>query len=183
MRELALHVLDIVQNSLAAGARNIAVEVDEQLDRDLLTITIIDDGKGMDAATVAKVLDPFTTSRQTRRVGLGLSLFAAAARRCDGNLTIQSEPGRGTRVTARFRYSHIDRAPLGDIPGTIASLISLNPDREFSYSHRRGDSTLSLSTVTMRGQLGEVPLSHPDVFVFIRQYLQDGLTSLGTAGS
>lgn len=183
MRELALHILDIVQNSLAAGARSISVDVDEQPASDLLTITIADDGRGMDPEMVSRVLDPFTTSRQTRKVGLGLPLFAAAARRCDGDLRIESEPGRGTRVTARFRLSHIDRAPLGDIPGTIATLTSLNPDRDFFYSHRRGASDFSFSTAAVRTRLGEVPLSHPDVFGFIRQYLQDGLTELETAGS
>lgn len=183
MRELALHILDIAQNSLSAGAKNVSLEVDEQPGQDRLTISICDDGRGMDAETVTRVLDPFVTSRKTRRVGLGLPLFAAAAKRCDGDLTIRSAPGRGTRVEAWFRHSHIDRAPLGDIPTTIATLVSLNPQCDFVYTHRRGEEVLQLSTLDIRRQVGDVPLDHPEIFGFISQYLQEGLTRLGVSGS
>ncbi|RPI30832.1 MAG: ATP-binding protein, partial [Chloroflexota bacterium] len=111
MREIALHLLDIAENSVAAGAKNIAISVCEDLTSDRLRASVSDDGKGMDADLVARVTDPFVTSRTTRKVGLGIPLFKAAAEACNGCLDIVSQPGKGTCIEVEFQHSHIDRMP------------------------------------------------------------------------
>lgn len=183
MRELALHVLDIVQNSLAAEARNVMVEIDEQPDEDHLTISITDDGRGMDQETVNRVLDPFVTTRLTRKVGLGLPLLLAAAQRCNGDLLINSSPGKGTKVTASFRYHHLDRAPVGDIAQTMASLITLNGSVDISYRHIFGTHGFSISTSDIRARIGNMPLNNPDVYCFIMDYLSENIAKLQEAES
>ena len=128
MRELTLHLLDLAQNSLTAGATHLwlAIRLDEP--RDLLSMEIRDNGRGMAPEMLAQVTDPFVTSRTTRHVGLGLPLLKAAVERCEGSFTIASDQGRGTTVRTVFRLSHVDRMPLGDLTGTIVSLIACNPE-------------------------------------------------------
>ncbi len=122
MRELALHLLDIAENSISAGAQNICIRVEEDLHNDRLRMSVEDDGRGMDAEMVARVVDPFVTSRTTRKVGLGIPLLKAAAEGCEGGLMIESQPGKGTLVSVDFQHSHIDRMPLGNLAGTLLTL-------------------------------------------------------------
>ena len=124
MREIALHVLDVLQNAAEAGATRVELTIDEDQPGDRLTITLHDNGRGMDAATLAQVTNPFFTTRTTRHVGLGLPLFAAAAERAGGQLVVESEPGQGTRVLATFGYFHPDRQPLGDLAGYTVGLLA-----------------------------------------------------------
>jgi hypothetical protein len=176
MRELSLHMLDVLENALAAGATQIDVDIDEQVAADRLSIRIQDNGRGMDADMVQRVLDPFFTTRTTRHVGLGLPLFAAAASRCDGALTVQSEPGRGTTVTAMFRHSHLDRAPLGDMPGTLLAflLYGAGPVPRLRYRHRVNGETFELDTTEIEAELGGIPLWHPPVRAWLGETLREG---------
>ncbi|MDO9123642.1 MAG: ATP-binding protein, partial [Deltaproteobacteria bacterium] len=128
MEDLSLHILDIVENAIAAKARRIEVSVVEEPGEDRLTIEIKDDGFGMDEAVRQKAVDPFFTTRTSRRVGLGLSLLAQAAQEAGGKLEIESRPEDGTKVRATFQYGHIDRKPLGSMTETIAMLVLGNPD-------------------------------------------------------
>ena len=146
MRELSLHILDIVENGITAGAGCITIAIDESGPADRLTIRVCDDGPGMPAQKALNLEDPFMTTRTTRRVGLGLSLLAAAARRCEGEVAVATAPGRGTEVTATFRHSHIDRAPLGDMAATLEMLIVGNPQVDFVYSRRVDDRDFTLDT-------------------------------------
>ena len=127
MRELALHILDLVENSVSAQAQNISICVVEDYAADRLSISVQDDGRGMDADTVAKVIDPFVTSRTTRKVGLGIPLLKAAAEMCEGTLTIDSKLGSGTLIAVDIQLSHIDRMPLGDLAETYLSLLVAHP--------------------------------------------------------
>jgi hypothetical protein len=136
MREISLHILDIAENSVAAGATVITIFVWENEVDNYLAVEIIDNGKGMDAETVASVVDPFVTSRTTRKVGLGIPFLKAAAEACQGNLSIQSEPGRGTKVSVTFTYNHIDRMPLGDLSETFLSLLVCSPTITWSFAYR-----------------------------------------------
>ena len=136
MTELSLHILDIVQNSLTAGADRICVRIAENPLADRYEIRIGDNGRGMDEATAKKATDPFFTSRTTRRVGLGISLLKQNAELTGGRLSLYSKPGKGTIINARFSHSHIDRQPLGDIAGTICLILEANPGIELSYEHR-----------------------------------------------
>jgi hypothetical protein len=125
-----------------------------------------------------RALDPFFTTRKTRHVGLGLPLFAAAARHCDGDLTIESEPGKGTRVRATFRHSHIDRAPLGDMPSALMAVLLSGRAVDLAYVHRVGEAEFAFDSAEVRRELGEVPLTHPAVRQWLWQTLREGEESL-----
>ena len=133
MQDLSLHILDIAENSINADAKNIVIRIVEDSKKDALIIEIIDDGKGMNPEFKEKVIDPFVTTRTTRRVGLGLPLLKAAAELANGKLTIESAPGTGTIVTATFQLSHIDRKPIGNMADTILTLAVGNPDVNLRY--------------------------------------------------
>jgi hypothetical protein len=181
MQELSMHILDIVQNSLAAGATRIEIRIREALGEDLLIIEVADNGRGMPQEILKRVMDPFFTSRTTREVGLGLSLFREATERTRGHLEVQSEEGKGTRVMARFCLNHFDRAPLGDMGETMGVLISGNPGVDFLYEHRVESQIYFLETREMREILGPVGLDDPSVLEFIRQDIQSGLKKIGAA--
>ena len=153
MKELSLHILDIVQNSIRAEADRIGISIVEDTAADRFTLSVEDNGKGMTVEQVTKAIDPFFTTRTTRRVGLGLSLLKAATERCAGEFKVTSTPGRGTKVTAVFQRSHWDRAPLGDMAATMITLVASNPELDFSYSHRV-DEQYSFDTAEVRKVLG-----------------------------
>jgi hypothetical protein len=176
MRELSLHILDVVENGITAGADRIEIRVKESLSADRLSITVRDNGRGMPPEKANHPEDPFITSRTTRRVGLGLSLLAAAARRCEGDLTVAAEPGRGTEVTAVFRHGHIDRAPLGDVATTLAMLIIGNPRIDFFYSHTVDGDEFSLDTRELTEAGAE--LSDAGTVRHVEQMIRDTLTRM-----
>lgn len=146
MDDLSLHILDVVENSIEAGARNIEIEIVEDLKADRLTIVISDDGRGMDEATLKKVLDPFYTTRKVRRVGLGLSFLQQAAQLANGDLSIHSQVGQGTTVRATFQHSHIDRKPRGDMAKTLMTMIISHPDIRFRYAHQKNGQKGEIDT-------------------------------------
>lgn len=175
MEEISLHVLDIVQNSISADATLIGIEVDEQEADDTLTVRIRDNGNGMAPDLLEKVTDPFVTTRTTRKVGLGISLFVQGIRATGGDFKIESEVGKGTLLSGTYRRSHIDRQPLGDMAGTIRTLVLCNPDIDFEYVRRFNGNTFTLDTRQLRGTLGsEVPLNAPMVQAWIQEYLREG---------
>ena len=146
MEDLSLHILDIAENSITASAKMIGIRIIEDHAKDLLTIEIMDDGKGMDEQSLQKAIDPFFTTRTTRKVGLGLSLLAQATRESDGKIELSSEPGKGTTVKAVFRLSHLDRKPIGDINETIRTLVAGHPEIDFIYEHQKDNSTYRFDT-------------------------------------
>lgn len=174
MEELALHILDIVQNSIRASARSIKVTVEENTDADTIIIVITDDGSGMDEDTVAKLADPFFTTRDTRDVGLGIPLFMHTAEMCDGSVEIDSEPGVGTTVRAHFGLRHVDRPPLGDLAATVWALITLNPGVEFRYRHGRDGEEFVVDTTELKRFLGIRKLNAPRMARYLKDYLTDG---------
>ncbi|MDE3089498.1 MAG: ATP-binding protein [Chloroflexota bacterium] len=173
LRELALHILDLVENSIAAGATRVTIEVIEDARADRLTIRVADNGRGMDADLAARVADPFVTTRATRRVGLGLPFLKQAAELCNGALTIDSAQGDGTTVTATFQNSHIDRMPMGDLPGTILTLVVGNPQVDFVYRHVVDGKTYEFDTRPIKQELGAVALSEPEVIAYLKEALQE----------
>jgi len=183
MRELSLHILDVLENALEAGATEVTLEIDEDLRADRLVIAVRDNGRGMDAQTARRALDPFFTTRTTRHVGLGLPLFAAAARRCEGDLSLVSAPGQGTAVTATFQHSHVDRAPLGDLTGTLLAFLlsERGAGLHFVYRHLVNGRSFDLDTSAIRAELGDIPLSHPLVRQWLRDYIVEGEAELALA--
>ena len=178
MQELSMNVLDVAENSVRAGAKLIEITVDEQPGNDLLTIAIRDDGCGMTKEQLQSVTDPFFTTRTTRKVGLGVPFFKLAAEITGGSFDIQSKPGGGTAVTAKFVRSSIDRMPLGDMNETMLTLIGCNPETNFLYTRRFGEDELVLDTRQFRAELGGIPLSEPAVLKFISEFLSENTAEL-----
>jgi DNA mismatch repair ATPase MutL len=149
MEDLSLHVLDVVENAIRAGARQVRIRVDEAPARDYLEIRITDDGPGMDGRTLRSAVDPFFTTKSNRKVGLGLALLEEAAQAAGGSLAIHSQPGKGTTVQATFQYHHIDRKPLGDMTATLQTLVTGHPEIRFRYEHRRNGRMVRLDSATL----------------------------------
>ena len=179
MKEIALHVLDLAENSVSAGAHAITISVCEDLDADRFTALIEDDGRGMDEETVRKVSDPFFTSRTTRKVGLGIPLLKEAAEACNGRMEIRSKPGAGTEVEVTFQHSHIDRMPLGNLSTVFLELTVAHPEIHwvFHYTARTHgcQETFEFNDEPVKEVLAEVPLTHPDVIAYLRETLERGL--------
>lgn len=183
MKDLSLHILDLSQNSISAGAALVQITIDEDLNADRLTICIDDNGKGMDKDFLEKVKDPFVTTRTSRKVGLGIPLMLAACRRCEGNLVIESEKDVGTRLTATFKHSHIDRAPMGDMAETMLSLILAGSEGnrlvDFVYNHKIDSRVFHMDTREIRAALGgSISLGEPDVLMWIKDFINEGLANL-----
>ncbi len=174
MKELSLNVLDLVQNSLSAGAGHIAVEITESLREDRLEIRIRDDGAGMDPEFLARVTDPFVTTRTTRPVGMGIPLVKMAAEMAEGRFEIQSRKGEGTELNASFRLSHVDRMPLGDMAGTITMLIQGAPEVDYVYIRQTDSGRFEFNTVRIREMLEGISLGEPEVLDWIREYIAQG---------
>ncbi len=183
MKDLSLHILDLSQNSVSAGADLVSISILEETEADRMTICIQDNGKGMDKGFLEKVMDPFVTTRTSRKVGLGISLMQAACRRCEGDLSIESEINVGTKLTATFKRSHIDRAPLGDMSETMLSLILAGTNEnhiiDFVYRHEIDKREFCMDTREIRAALGsEVSLGEPDVMMWIKDYINEGMENL-----
>ena len=176
MKELSLNILDIVQNSLTAGAANVEIALEETAET--LRITVADDGCGMTPEVARSVTDPFYTTRKTRGVGLGIPFFKLAAEQTGGTLDLKSTSEKddpvnhGTVISALFYKTSIDFTPLGDIISTLGTLIQgLGESTDIVFTHTLPHGEVSLSTAEIRAVLGEVPLSTPEVLVFIKDDL------------
>ena len=180
MRELALHILDIAENSISANADRISIFIDEDMAADLLRIVIEDDGKGMDPDTLKHIVDPFVTSRTTRKVGLGLPFLKLAAETCDGSFLISSQVGSGTKVETSFRHSHIDRMPLGNIADTILTLAIGTPDIHWVFEYQNGREKFIFDNRPIKEILGDIPLSDPAVIKYIRNTLEEGIMGVNS---
>lgn len=172
LKEIALYALDIAQNSVTAQAKHLDITLAEE--DGVLTLTITDDGTGMSPELLSQVSDPFTTTRTTRKMGLGLPLLRLATEQTGGTLEIASTLGVGTTVTARFCTDHIDCPPIGDMAGTISLLLQGAPELEVRYLHRAGGTCLTFDTALVREQLGDgISLAEPEVVLWVRDYLQE----------
>jgi anti-sigma regulatory factor (Ser/Thr protein kinase) len=172
MKEISLNILDIAENSVKAKATLTEIYVDEIGDK--LTLTIKDDGCGMDEETVKSVTDPFYTTRKTRKVGLGIPLLKLACEQTGGNLLITSSTDatyHGTTVKAVFHKNHIDFTPLGDVTSSIVTLIQGHPDTDFLFRHRNERGEVALDTRELRAVLEDVPLDTYEVILWIRDNL------------
>ncbi len=172
MEDLSLHLLDIVENTTAAGATLVEIYVRQDSEKNRLSITVRDNGRGMDLDMLARVRDPFTTTRTTRRVGLGIPLLEQACHEAEGHLDIMSEPGSGTEVTAIFRVNHIDCKPLADIGLTLVTLIAGNPDIDFKYESNIDGDKITMDTREIKTELDGIDIADPEVLALIRNLFQ-----------
>lgn len=173
MEDLSLHILDIVENSVAAEASKIEITILEDEEKDLLLIEIIDNGIGMDRKQLKEALDPFFTTKTTRRFGLGLPLLSEATKAANGKFSITSSVGRGTNVKAEFQYSHIDRKPLGDMAQTIITLVMGNPEIDFIYTHKKNGYNYCLDTRKIKTQLKSKSINSPDGIRKLKEDLKE----------
>ena len=178
MIELSLHILDIAENAVRAKARHVSISITEDRLNDRLTMEIRDDGVGMTKKVLKRVLNPFFTTKKVRRVGLGLPMLAQASEIAGGYFTIESAPGKGTVVTVAFQLSHMDRQPLGDIAGTLVTLITGNPVVHFVYRHHCNGRTYWLDTDEIKKEIEDVPIHHIEVLKWIRRYVEAGLREI-----
>lgn len=175
MEDLSLHILDIAENSITAGADRIGITIREDVSSNLLAIEISDNGRGMDKEMFEHACDPFYTTRTTRKVGLGIPLLAQAAKECMGDIKISTEKGKGSTIKATFQHNHIDRKPLGDIGKTMMVLIVSNPDIDFRFEHSRDDDTYVLDTAEIKKELDGVPINTPEVIKIIKDSISTWL--------
>ncbi len=178
MRELSLHILDIMQNSVAAGAKLIELTLVEDKAANILKFTIKDDGKGMSPEMVKAVVDPFTTSRSTRKVGLGIPLLKLAAENTGGGIELSSQLGVGTVISATFGYSHIDRQPLGDMAETVLGIVTSYEDIDFLYTHKVNGNEFIFDTRQIRKVLGEISFKTPEVTLWLGEFLRENEAEL-----
>ena len=175
MKDLSMHIMDILQNSTRAGASEVTLEVLEDAAADTLTIRFIDNGCGMDAETVQKVINPFFTTRTTRKVGLGLPLLKQNTEQTGGSLDIQSEKGKGTTVTAVFGRSHLDRPPMGDLAGTVVLTASAYPDIRFIFHYHNGETDYVFDTVEVNEALDGISIQEPEVIQYLKEMIQENI--------
>lgn len=178
MKDLSLYILDIVQNSIRAKAKLIRIEITERQGEDQLIITITDDGSGMSPEQLKQAIDPFYTSRTTRKVGLGLSLLKQNAEMTNGSFHIESDPGVGTKVKAVFGMNHLDRPIMGDLTGTLLLLICSPEEIDYVFKHQTPMGEFELDTRTVRQTLENVPITHPDVRSFLKEMLRGNLEQI-----
>lgn len=171
MREISLHILDVMQNSIEAEASRIDLLIEQDTMTDSLVVTVADNGRGMDEAYAKAVLDPFVTSRRTRRVGLGLPLLKASAERSGGTLRVESQVGKGTTVTATFGLSNIDRPPMGNLKDTLLSVIVANANLDVHYEHRVDGEYFELDTAEIKRVVGADNLNDLSVIKWLSDYL------------
>ena len=180
MQDLSLHILDIVENSINAGAKRIEIIIEENTKKNMFVLRIKDNGKGMDKKTLAKVLDPFYTTKKTKRIGLGLSMLAQATREAEGTFNIKSKKGQGTTIIAKFVYNHIDRKPIGNMAETMIALIASNGlNIDFIYAHSKNGQGFVFDTKYFKKELKDLSINDPEVLSLLRKRISGGLKKIG----
>lgn len=179
MKDLSLHVMDILQNSTRAGATKIELDIVEDTNKDIYSLQFIDNGCGMDEETVQRVIDPFFTTRTVRKVGLGLPLIKQNAERTGGSFQIQSELGKGTMVNVVFSHKNIDRPTLGDIAGTIVLTASAYPNIHFIYRHQKDGKIYIFDTDEVNEALDGISIQDPEIIQYLREMITENLKEIG----
>jgi Histidine kinase-, DNA gyrase B-, and HSP90-like ATPase len=179
MKELSLHILDIVQNSLQAEATEIKIFVVEDLIQNIYSIKIVDNGKGIPEEKLSSLLDPFFTTKN-KKTGLGIPLLKQHAEMAGGNLRIESKVGIGTSIIATFQHDNLDRQPMGNIVETITGIIRYNSETKFIYHHQYDEKEFELNTDEIKSELGEIPINSREVINFIEEYMHENLNEIST---
>ncbi len=172
MEDISLHILDIVENSIRAGAKNVSIRIMEDQEKDLFELEIRDNGKGMDKELLERVMDPFTTTKKAKKVGLGLALLDEAARAACGSVDVESKQGSGTTIKAQFQLSHIDRKPLGNIGETLLCLMMTCQDIALVYEHRKNGKICRLDSSQLRAKAGAISLHSPEGIHFLKEQIK-----------
>lgn len=178
MRELSLHILDLAQNSIEAGARNLIVAINEN-ENGFFVFSIEDDGRGMSPELLRQVRDPFTTTRLSRKVGMGIPFIDMVTQQCGGHLEITSEKGKGTRIAAYFASGNIDMPPLGDIAASVRVLLAGAPWIDLEFIYCCGQGRLNFSTRQVREILGDAAdFANPEISLWLEEYLKQEIAKV-----
>jgi hypothetical protein len=178
MKELSLHILDIIENSVGGGATRIEVNIVTDENPGMLEIYIVDNGRGMDQKMLSQVTNPFFTTRTTRKIGMGLSLLKQQAEQTNGRFEVASEPGKGTRVYASFAINHFDRQPIGDLAGVIinCSVSYLNIDILLNIKTLEG--AYHFSSDEVKEILADVPVNSPEVILLLKEMINTNIKDM-----
>jgi len=183
MQDMAMHLLDIVQNSISADASAVSITITESKVNDLFTMEISDNGIGMDAALLKKVRSPYGTTRTTRKIGLGIPLLEGMATQCNGTFHLTSKVGEGTIIGVSVPYSHWDRPPLGNIAETVVTLLQGSPDVSLSLNYSFEDQKFNFSSDEIKKELqDEVSLAEPEILSWIQEYIQQQIQLIQVQG-
>ena len=175
MEDLAMHTLELLMNSVHAGAKKIEVTITDSDERDEMVISVLDDGRGMDQETAERAADPFYTSRKTRKIGMGLAFLKGMAETCGGSFTLESAPGEGTLVRASAQKSNIDTPPPGDFGQMMMESIQADGDVDYEFAYITDDGRFEFSTAEIRETLDGVSILEPEVLLWIREYINEGI--------
>lgn len=175
MQEIAMNILDIAYNSIKAKASVIKILIYDSSKLNIIKIQIIDDGIGMDLETIKNVINPFYTTRTTRKVGLGIPMFKENIEATGGNFSIESTIGKGTRVTGEFVKNHIDTPPMGNIVDTIITLIQANDKIDYLFKYTSDESEFVLDTKEIKKILDGVAINLPEIIIWLKDYIKEGL--------
>lgn len=178
MDELSLHILDIVQNSISAKATFIEVKVIEDLIKDKIEIMILDNGIGMDEEELKRVEDPFYTTKNYKKVGLGIPLLKQIALSTEGDFKIESKKGEFTKVYASFKRSHPDTPPIGNLKDTLLTIILSSENFDIKFQYKKDNKIFELNTKEIKENLGDIPINHPEVIKFIRNFLDENFKNM-----
>ena len=178
MRELSDNILDIAQNSISAGASLVEIDITVSHAATTVSLAFIVDGCGMSPEIVASVTDPFTTTRKTRKVGLGLPLLKMTAQATGGDFSIESEVGKGTSVRVSFGLDHIDRPPMGDLPGSLFTIVLMNPGTEILFVYACDGKNFTFDTREVKAAVAPIPIDHPEISAWIKDCLYQEITEL-----
>jgi len=178
MKDISLHILDLAQNCLTAGATIVTIEIEECLQDNIFKVSILDNGKGIAADVLPRVVDPYFTTRKTRKVGMGLPLLKQNAEAAGGTFQISSEVGVGTKICAVFKHNHFDRPPLGDIAGVVVLLVGANPEIRFVYTHRTQTGNYTFDTAEVQEALEGLPLNDYNVMQLLKEMINANIDAL-----
>lgn len=179
MKELSLHVYDLMENSIAANAKDIYLTITDSILKNDYHFVIEDNGKGMTPEFMVKVTDPYTTTRTTRKVGLGLPLIKMNSENCGGGMKLTSEVGKGTRLEFWFQHNHWDRPPMGDLAGTIVMLVSQHEDIHFVYRHITDQDEYVFDTDEVKEALGGMSMNDLSIIKYLKEMVSENLKEIG----
>lgn len=171
MEDLAMHMLEIIMNSVSAGSKHIDIEIIDSVSQNIVSMKITDDGKGMNKALLSRVADPFTTTRDTRKVGMGVSFMKGMTEQCGGSFEIKSKPGEGTTVKATARRDHIDRPPMGNLGEMMMNSIQAGENISFTMEYITDEKVFRFTTDEIKEQLDGVSMLEPEILIWIRDYI------------
>lgn len=180
MKDISLHIIDIFQNSVQAKAKNIELNIVEDSAKDFLKIEIKDDGIGMTEEMRLKVVDPFFTTRTTRKVGLGIPLLKQNAELTGGFLKISSQIGKGTTLLVEFKHSHIDRQPIGDLAGAVVLTATSYPSIRFVYNHTVDARNYHFDTNEVNEILDGISIQSPEIVLMLKEMIASNLEEINT---